>query len=76
VLPDTAADAAMVAAERLRAALAETEVSVSDVATVRFTVSIGVAMSVTDSPRDLIRRADLALYAAKAAGRDRVILAT
>jgi diguanylate cyclase (GGDEF)-like protein/PAS domain S-box-containing protein len=76
LLPDTAPDAAMVAAERLRAALSETEVSASDVATVRITVSIGVAMPVTDSPHELIRRADLALYAAKAGGRNRVVKAT
>jgi diguanylate cyclase (GGDEF)-like protein len=76
VLPDTDADAAMVTAERLRAALAETEVSASDVATVRFTVSIGVAVPLTDNSGELLRRADLALYAAKAAGRNQAILAT
>jgi diguanylate cyclase (GGDEF)-like protein/PAS domain S-box-containing protein len=76
VLPDTDADAAMVAAERLRAALSETEVSASDVATVRFTVSIGVAVPFTDNSGELLRRADLALYAAKAGGRNRVVLAT
>jgi diguanylate cyclase (GGDEF)-like protein/PAS domain S-box-containing protein len=76
VLPDTDADAAMVAAERLRAALAEMEVSAFDVATVRFTVSIGVAVPLTDNSGELLRRADLALYAAKAGGRNRVILAT
>jgi two-component system cell cycle response regulator len=75
VLPDTVADAAMVAAERVRAALASTEVSASDVAAVRFTVSIGVAVPLTDNPGELLRRADLALYAAKAGGRNRVILA-
>jgi diguanylate cyclase (GGDEF)-like protein/PAS domain S-box-containing protein len=75
VLPDTVADAAMVAAERLRTALAKTEVSASDGPTVRFTVSIGVAVPLTDNPGELLRRADLALYAAKAGGRNRVILA-
>jgi diguanylate cyclase (GGDEF)-like protein len=46
LLPDTVAEAAMVAAERVRAALASTEVSASDVAAVRFTVSIGVAVQI------------------------------
>jgi diguanylate cyclase (GGDEF)-like protein len=75
VLPDTDADAAMVTAERMRAALAATEVSASG-ATIRFTVSIGVALPLTDNSGELLRRADLALYAAKAGGRNRVILAT
>jgi diguanylate cyclase (GGDEF)-like protein len=76
VLPDTGAHAAMGTAERMRAALASTEVSASDVATVRFTVSIGVAVPLTDNSGELLRRADLALYAAKRGGRNRVILAT
>jgi diguanylate cyclase (GGDEF)-like protein/PAS domain S-box-containing protein len=70
VLPDTDAAAAMAAAERLRAALAEAEV-----AGVRFTVSIGVAVPAADTPAELLRRADVALYIAKATGRDRVSLA-
>jgi diguanylate cyclase (GGDEF)-like protein len=75
LLPDTDADAAMVAAERMRAALAATEVSASG-ATIRFTVSIGVALPLTDNSGELLRRADLVLYAAKEAGRNRVVLAT
>jgi diguanylate cyclase (GGDEF)-like protein/PAS domain S-box-containing protein len=75
LLPDTSADAAMVAAERLRAALAETEVSASGT-TIRFTASIGVALPLTENPGELLSRADLALYAAKAAGRNRVVLAS
>jgi diguanylate cyclase (GGDEF)-like protein/PAS domain S-box-containing protein len=75
VLPDTDADAAMVAAERMRAALAATEVSASGT-TIRFTASIGVALPLTENSGELLRRADLALYAAKAAGRNRVVLAT
>jgi diguanylate cyclase (GGDEF)-like protein/PAS domain S-box-containing protein len=75
VLPDTDADAAMVAAERMRAALAATEVSASGT-TIRFTASIGVALPLTENSGELLRRADLALYAAKAAGRNRVVLAS
>jgi diguanylate cyclase (GGDEF)-like protein len=76
VLPDTDTAAAMVAAERIRAALQATEVAAPDLATIRFTVSIGVAEPMTDNPGELLRRADLALYAAKANGRNRVMLAT
>jgi diguanylate cyclase (GGDEF)-like protein len=75
LLPDTEADAAMVAAERMRAALAATEVSTSG-AKIRFTVSIGVALPSTDNSGELLLRADLALYAAKAGGRNRVALAS
>jgi diguanylate cyclase (GGDEF)-like protein len=40
------------------------------------TVSIGVATWDGEAPEDLLHRADEALYAAKAAGRDRVMAAT
>ena len=75
VLPNTDREAAIGAAERIRAALAATEVAASG-ATIRFTVSIGVAVPMTDNPGELLHRADVALYAAKTAGRDRVIFAT
>jgi diguanylate cyclase (GGDEF)-like protein len=76
VLPDTDLDAAMAAAERMREEVAAssfahegTELSV--------TVSLGVATWETEEPPELLlRRADEALYAAKDAGRDRVIAAT
>jgi diguanylate cyclase (GGDEF)-like protein/PAS domain S-box-containing protein len=76
VLPDTDAVAAMSAAERVRVALAATEVVIPDPSTIRFTVSMGVAVSQRDSPGELLRRADVALYTAKNGGRDRVVLAS
>jgi diguanylate cyclase (GGDEF)-like protein/PAS domain S-box-containing protein len=76
VLPNADGKAAVIAAERIRAALAGTEIVDPGVAVLHITVSVGVAVPVTDSPRELIRRVDLALYAAKARGRNRVILAT
>jgi diguanylate cyclase (GGDEF)-like protein len=63
LLPDTDAAAAQAAAEKLRASVAETGV----------TVSIGWAAWEGESPEELVRRADAALYEAKAAGRDRVV---
>ncbi|MGE4526964.1 MAG: GGDEF domain-containing protein [Rhodospirillaceae bacterium] len=69
LLPDCPLPRAMEAAERLRAALAAAP-SAPPV-----TVSIGVAADTTANATlaDLRRRADAALYAAKAYGRDRVV---
>jgi len=75
VLPNTGAAAALSAAERLRVAIAATEVAVSEGTTIRFTISAGVAVPKGDSPSELLSSSDDALYAAKTGGRDRVILA-
>jgi diguanylate cyclase (GGDEF)-like protein/PAS domain S-box-containing protein len=75
VLPEIDAANAMSTAERLRAAVEATEVAAPGGVSVRFTVSIGVAEPENESPDELLSRADVALYAAKAAGRNRVILA-
>jgi two-component system, cell cycle response regulator len=75
VLPDTDADAAVAAAERMREEVAATCVR-HDEATVGVTVSLGVAAWEDEEPPELLlRRADDALYAAKRAGRDRVVTA-
>jgi diguanylate cyclase (GGDEF)-like protein/PAS domain S-box-containing protein len=76
VLPNADGEAAMVAAERIRTTLAATEILGPGGVILYITVSIGVAVPVTDSPGELLRRADLALYAAKAGGRNQVVLAT
>jgi two-component system, cell cycle response regulator len=74
VLPDTGADGAAPAAEDLRAAVAERPVDVGR-RSVPLTISAGVAVWEGESLERLLGRADGALYAAKAAGRDRVVAA-
>jgi two-component system, cell cycle response regulator len=70
LLPDTDAGAAVHVAEKLRleVAAAPTPVDV--------TVSVGLATWDGEAAEDLLQRADEALYAAKDAGRDRVMAAT
>jgi diguanylate cyclase (GGDEF)-like protein/PAS domain S-box-containing protein len=73
ILPNTDLEGAMLYAERLRAAIEDTEVNGLTV-----TVSIGVAGAADHSPRDaehFISLCDAALYKAKEAGRNQVIMA-
>ncbi len=72
LLPATAGGQASDVAERLRRTIAG--VALSGEPTCGVTASIGVAASVTpgDELDSVLRRADEALYRAKAAGRDRV----
>jgi diguanylate cyclase (GGDEF)-like protein len=72
VLPDTDGVGALVIAERLRARVAD-QVATGSQPTV--TITIGVAVWVTGGPDELVSRADAALYAGKAAGRNNVQLA-
>lgn len=74
LLEDATPQDAVVAAERLRAAVADSAHAIGGTA-LTTTVSIGVA-SYSERDRefaDILRRADRALYAAKAAGRNCVI---
>ncbi|MEU2348368.1 GGDEF domain-containing protein [Modestobacter sp. NPDC049651] len=75
LLPDTAETQAVVALERLRAAVAGSDWAALGVPG-RITVSIGVATADGGTGartwRDLFDRADLQLFTAKRAGRDRV----
>ncbi|MCG7322210.1 MULTISPECIES: GGDEF domain-containing protein [Arsenicicoccus] len=74
--PGTDLDAATVLAERLRARIAALDWLQIVGVPLNLTVSAGVAStSGGETPRDLLRRADRAMYAAKAAGRDRVMTA-
>ena len=74
VLPDTDAAAAERVTEKLRCEVANAVVE-HDGLRLAVTVSIGVATWAGESPEQLLRRADVALYAAKAAGRDRALSA-
>lgn len=76
VLLDADADRARIEAERLRTAIRDARFRAGS-HELQLTVSIGVThVAPTDrSLDDLLRRADQALYAAKAAGRDRVVTA-
>jgi diguanylate cyclase (GGDEF)-like protein len=73
LLPEIAEDGATTVAERLRSHLSQVRVD-SPSGTVRCTVSIGVAEArlAKESPDATLKRADDALYQAKAAGRDQV----
>ena len=78
LLPETANDGASHLAEELRQAVADTtDIRDEEGQPVRLTVSIGVASLCPEPDGDpliLVRRADQALYAAKAAGRNRVMV--
>ncbi len=75
-LPDTALEAAMAVAERIRAYVEGRGFAIHNgIREIPITVSIGVASRIPadPDPQTLMKRADEALYAAKAQGRNRVI---
>jgi len=77
LLPETPCEGAGVIAERLRLAIGEAPVEVDGVP-IALTVSVGVASHAGEGEPDpllLLKKADLALYRAKTAGRDRVEVA-
>jgi diguanylate cyclase (GGDEF)-like protein len=73
VLPRTGPTQAIAAAERLRE---QTESRLGHLVAEGITVSIGIAVSCTDAAdaTALLKRADAALYQAKQAGRNRVVI--
>ena len=71
IMPETKAKDAVILLERIRAKTQEIKV----VEDLTMTISCGIAQSLSepaDSSREVMRRADLALYEAKSAGRNRV----
>jgi two-component system cell cycle response regulator len=77
LMPGTGPDAAVAAAERLRASVAAAAFDTPDGSPVQLTVSEGVACSPEHpaSPDALLAAADQALYDAKRGGRNRVTVA-
>lgn len=79
VLPDTRARGAIAAADRLREAVANLALARDgSYNAARVTISVGVAVvipSPCQSPNDLVKAADVALYRAKDAGRNRTEIA-
>ncbi|QKF82124.1 GGDEF domain-containing protein [Halarcobacter ebronensis] len=76
VLPNTSERGAMKAAENIRFEVENLEIKSPKNEIVKFTVSVGVTMLHSDDPDldTILHRADLALYDAKRAGRNRVCL--
>jgi diguanylate cyclase (GGDEF)-like protein len=72
ILPDTDADGAFHAAERLRAAVGELRVGLDRPLAMSFGVAVG--RSPRQTPESIIRSADRALYEAKGLGRDRSVV--
>lgn len=79
VLPDTGRDAAYRVAERIRERVESSPFAVqSNTRDIKVTVSVGVSnrRAGDASSADMMKRADDALYRAKAGGRNRVIVAS
>ena len=72
IAPRTALDGAQKLGEKLRLAIAEAEFRIEG-ESVQVTVSVGVAELGEGGERDLFKRADDALYHAKARGKDCVV---
>ena len=74
LLPGADTDAALAAAERLREAVAAAPFDTPQGIPIRVTLSVGIATLEPNMPPDaLVHRADQALLAAKAAGKDTVL---
>lgn len=78
VMPDTTRDVAASLAERIRQSISTEPIDISgDQPKISITASIGVAAldGIEKSAAELLNKADVAMYSAKNAGRDRVAIA-
>ena len=75
LMPDTDFGQAQLVAERVRAAVAERAFDTDAGRALTVTVSVGVALNegAGDTPDELLKRTDIALYRAKREGRNRVV---
>ncbi len=75
IMPDTELGRAMHVGERLRSCIEAELFSIGHDRTLKVTASVGVATleRSDDTPETLFKRADMALYAAKREGRNRVV---
>jgi diguanylate cyclase (GGDEF)-like protein len=73
VMPGSGPEHSAAVAERIRQRIEVFRLTDPALADVRVTVSIGLSVSYELSPRELIERADRALYAAKRSGKNRVV---
>ena len=77
VMPGAGMAEARIAAERLRAVIADAPFLLEDGTDIAVTVSVGIAQALQDESFEaLLRRADAALYTAKHEGRNQVQAAT
>lgn len=75
LLPHTNIEEAQIVAERLRSAVENTKVEISENVSVNMTISVGLAeLDIKDMAEDLYMKADSALYKAKEGGRNRVVV--
>jgi two-component system cell cycle response regulator len=76
VMPDTPAEVAAAVAERLRASVENMPVKLREGGVaLNITASFGIScrLETVETPEQLMKQADLALYEAKRAGRNRVV---
>ena len=73
VMPGSGAESSASVAERIRQRIEAFRPTEAELAELRVTASIGMAVSEGTSARELIARADQALYEAKQAGKNRLV---